>query len=134
VRSVSKDYAESVPRFLHLAAFLVLCFAGLSPAMLCIVPDAPMSVSERACCRQMAGQCGQMDMPASHGCCQKSPAGTQPAILHAELAVFHPATLSPLGLPVSEVPTSAPIPGAWMDAPDHAPPKTPASPVSNLRI
>ena len=53
-----------------LVLLLVSC---LAPAMACMVPNAQMSTQERACCRMMKNQCGQMGMPASHGCCQKTP-------------------------------------------------------------
>ena len=41
------------------------------PAMACLIPDAEMTAAERECCKQMAQQCGSMDMPSSHSCCQK---------------------------------------------------------------
>jgi hypothetical protein len=54
-----------------LVLLLVSC---LAPAMACVVSNAEMNTEERACCRMMKNQCEQMDnMPASHGCCQKTP-------------------------------------------------------------
>ena len=41
------------------------------PAMACLVPDAEMTEAERDCCKQMAQQCGSMNMPSSHSCCEK---------------------------------------------------------------
>jgi hypothetical protein len=35
--------------------------------------DAQMNTEERACYRMMKNQCGQMDMPASHGLLPESP-------------------------------------------------------------
>lgn len=43
----------------------------VTPAMACVIPGAHLTPAERACCKQMASQCGQMQMPMSHGCCQK---------------------------------------------------------------
>lgn len=43
----------------------------VAPAMACVVPGANLTPAERACCKQMASQCGHMEMPAAHGCCQK---------------------------------------------------------------
>ena len=54
-------------------ALILLLVTCMAPAMACMVPGAEMSTQERACCRTMKNQCGQMGMPASHGCCQKAP-------------------------------------------------------------
>ncbi len=43
----------------------------ITPAMACVLPSAQLTSAERACCRKMALQCGNMEMPASHGCCSK---------------------------------------------------------------
>lgn len=43
----------------------------VTPAMACVLPNAHLSPAERACCKQMASQCGHMQMPMAHGCCQK---------------------------------------------------------------
>ena len=48
---------------------MLLVFFGVSGAD-CLVSNAQMSAAEKACCRQMAGQC-DMDMAAKHPCCQK---------------------------------------------------------------
>lgn len=38
--------------------------------MACVIPDTQLSDVEKACCREMAHQCGNMDMPNGHSCCQ----------------------------------------------------------------
>jgi len=50
--------------------FLIIVLFGY-PALSCLVPEMQMTEAERECCRQMAQQCGSMNMPASHSCCQK---------------------------------------------------------------
>jgi hypothetical protein len=44
------------------AAVMLLLFFGVSGTD-CLIPNAQMSAAEKACCRQMAGQC-DMDMAA----------------------------------------------------------------------
>ncbi|MGC1294449.1 MAG: hypothetical protein WA869_05350 [Alloacidobacterium sp.] len=48
---------------------VLLLFLGAS-GVDCLVPNARMSASEKACCQQMAGQC-DMGMASKHLCCQK---------------------------------------------------------------
>lgn len=94
------------------------------PAMACLIPDAEMTDAERECCKHMAQQCGSMNMPSSHSCCQNDvsrptsmlqPAGVHiappvateaaiidlanPHILRAEISFFelHPPPESPPG-------------------------------------
>jgi hypothetical protein len=57
------------PFYQFAAAVMLLLFFGVTGAD-CLVPNAQMSAAEKACCRQMAGQC-DMDMAAKHPCCQK---------------------------------------------------------------
>lgn len=49
-----------------LGAILLLLVSFVAPAMACMAPDAEMTVEERACCRMMKNDCGQMEMPISH--------------------------------------------------------------------
>jgi len=55
----------------QLVALLALLVGVLVPAMACALPGAVLSPAERACCVQMQGHCGSMNMPASHSCCHK---------------------------------------------------------------
>ena len=54
-----------------LGAIVLLLAWGAVPAMACLLPNAMLTTEENQCCREMAGQCGDMGMPASHSCCQK---------------------------------------------------------------
>jgi hypothetical protein len=114
-----------------LVLLLVTC---LAPAMACMAPDAQMNTGERACCHMMKNQCGQMDMPASHGCCQKTPLGVHDNALDTKAVTFHPVVVPVICLAASELvnPTSA-VAG-WIEHPDYSPPKSPPSTISILRI
>jgi len=59
---------KAIRQFALIAAVLLPL---VTPAMACVLPDAHLNQAERACCKQMASQCGHMQMPMSHGCCQK---------------------------------------------------------------
>ncbi len=72
------------------ALVLAVLLPALAPAMVCALPNAHLSPAERACCRQMNGQCGSMTMPDSHSCCHKegSAAGPWNAAVQVKLAVI----------------------------------------------
>jgi len=55
----------------QLAIVLLLIILPGLPAMACLIPGAEMTEAERECCKHMAQQCGSMNMPSSHSCCQK---------------------------------------------------------------
>jgi len=114
-----------------LVLLLVTC---LAPAMACMLPDAAMSTQERACCRMMKNQCGQMGMPASHGCCQKTPPSVHDNALDTKTVALHPVAITTIWLVTSELlhPTTAVV--GWVEHPEYSPPKSPPSAVSILRI
>jgi hypothetical protein len=116
------------------AVLILLLVSCLAPAMACMVPNAQMSTQERACCRVMKSQCGQMEMPASHGCCHKTPPGVHDNALDTKTVTFHPVVASILWLAAFELvnPTSA-VTG-WVERPDYSPPKSPPATISILRI
>ena len=55
-------------RLTSFVAVLMLLLTA-APIMACVTEQS-MTREEQACCRMMKNQCGQMEMPASHGCCQ----------------------------------------------------------------
>jgi len=114
-----------------LVLLLVSC---LAPAMACMLPSAQMSTQERACCRMMKNQCGQMEMPASHGCCQKTPPSVHDNALDTKTVALHPVAVTTVWLTASELlnPTTAVI--GWVESPEYSPPKSPPSTVFILRI
>jgi hypothetical protein len=114
-----------------LALLLVSC---LAPAMACMVPNAQMNTEERACCRAMKNQCGQMGMPASHGCCQKTPPSVHDNVLDTKAVTLHPVAATIVWLAAFElvIPPSTII--GWVEHPDYSPPKSPPATISILRI
>jgi len=118
----------------QLGVLLLLLMSCLAPAMACMVPDAQMSTQERDCCRTMKDQCGQMEMPASHGCCQTTPQTVRDSALDTKAVAFHPAILPVIWLVAVEPlkPASAVI--GWLEHPDFSPPEPPPTTISILRI
>ena len=118
----------------HLGLLGLLLMISFAPAMACMVPDAQMTTQERACCRIMEGKCGQMDMPASHGCCKKVAGNSSDASLKTNTSTIHPivhVVYKLLSLHLFP-PTLAVIDGS--ERSEHSPPKPPPSIVSNLRV
>ena len=114
-----------------LGLLLVSC---LAPAMACMVPDAQMSAQERACCRMMNGQCGQMGMAASHSCCQKTPENVYINAPVAKTASVRPVAVTAIWLTASVLLNPTSVGAMWVDRPEYSPPKSPPSTVSILRI
>lgn len=56
-------------RAITLALMLAAWAAGTAAA--CLLPVSQQTEEEKACCREMASQCGEQ-MQASHSCCTKS--------------------------------------------------------------
>lgn len=113
---------------------VLLLLTCLAPAMACIAPDARMNAQERACCRTMSNQCGQTEMPASHGCCQKSPASLHDNALDTKAVAFHPIVVSVVWLAAYELVDPTSTVAGWVERPDYSSPKSPASTISILRI
>jgi len=121
--------------FRQLGVLVLLLVSCLAPAMACMVPDVQMNTEERACCRAMNNQCGQMEMSASHGCCQKSPLlSVHDNALDTKTVTFHLLVAPVIWLAAFELvnPPSTVI--GWVEPPDYSPPKAPPSTISILRI
>ena len=98
-----------------------------SPALACLAKPEKMTEAEMQCCREMAGQCGEM-AKAEHSCCPKTPAKVETAknvvlsvgektALPAPLLVAHSialplATLRVEGTAIRRVHSSESPPGA----------------------
>jgi len=122
-------------RVLRQFGVLVLILAScLAPAMACMVPNAEMSTQERACCRMMKNQCGQMGMPASHGCCQKIPPSVHDNALDTKSVALHRVAVPVIWLAASELMNPMSSVTGWVEHPDYSPPKSPPSTFSILRI
>ena len=120
--------------FCQFGVLVLLLVSCLAPAMACMVPDAQMSIEERACCRMMKNQCGQMEMSASHGCCQKTPPSVHDSALDTKIVAFHPVAVIAIWLTASELLNPSSAVTGWVAHPDYSPPKSPLSTVSILRI
>jgi hypothetical protein len=120
--------------FRQLGALILLLVTCLAPAMACMVPDAEMSAQERACCRTMKNRCGQMGMPASHGCCQKAPPSVHDNALVTKTVAPSPVAITAIWLTAYEVLPAAPVVVGWVRHPDHSPPESSPPAVSILRI
>jgi hypothetical protein len=120
--------------FRQFGVLALLLMISLAPAMACIAPDEQMTTQERACCQMMKGDCGQMEMPASHGCCQKTPGIVHDSAMRTSPVTFHPIVqVAFVELSFELFPPSAKVTG-WLKHPEHSPPKSPPSVISNLRV
>ena len=84
------------------AVAMLLLLTGL-PAMACAVPAAQMTEAERACCREMADQCGDMGGPSGHSCCQTAVQPPQAALLRHVAPSDHSTVAVVLTTSVHEV-------------------------------
>jgi hypothetical protein len=113
---------------------LLLLASYLTPAMACMVSGAQMNAEERACCRAMKNQCGQMGMPASHGCCQKAPKSSQENAVATKAVTCHPVVVAVVRLSVVEQLNRNPVAAGSVACADTSPPQPPPSSLSVLRI
>ena len=105
-----------------------------APLMACLAPGEAVSPAEKQCCQEMAGQCGSVDMPASHSCCN---AVVQPPSASLPKASFLPALDSAVAFglpPVNLLGASADSFFAFCFPSLHGPPGSSSSPPTVLRI
>ena len=117
--------------FRQLACALLLFVLFGIPAMSCLIPDAEMTEAERACCKHMAQQCGSMNMPSSHSCCQKEVSRPN-SMLGATFAQLVAPALS--GAVVAELPQSLVVGTEFSSFDLLRPPESPPGTPSILRI
>jgi hypothetical protein len=113
---------------------VLLLLSYLAPAMACMVPNAEMSTQERACCRMMKNQCGQMEMPSTHGCCYKAPPSVHDNAIDTKTVALNPDALTPIWLTASELLNPTFVVSRSLEHPDYSPPESPPSVISILRI
>jgi len=106
----------------------------MAPAMACATRDAQMTTEERACCRMMKSQCGQMEMPTSEDCCKKALNSDHESFLKTDKASFHSAALVAVWASSLELLAPESISNGSLHRPDHSPPKSPPAAVTILRI
>lgn len=104
--------------------------------MACALPDAQMSAQERACCRMMKNDCGDMSMggDSSHGCCRKVSYTADLNAVQAERVTFHPAVFVAAWAVTARLiypPSSVHV---WAPLPEDSPPESPPVSITVLRI
>jgi hypothetical protein len=115
-------------------ALVLLLASSLAPAMACMIPAAQMTAEERACCRMMQNECGQMEMPASQGCCQKTAPNIYDTALTGKAAVLDAVAVPVIWLTPSEFLNPIFSASGRVEPEDSSPPQSPPSTVSILRI
>lgn len=130
------DYPEGayMKSFRQFGVLILLLVSYLTPAMACMVSDLQMSSEERACCHAMQNHCGQMRMPASHGCCQKAPHSAADKALLAMATNVHPMAVAVAWLGSCAVLQPSFTTADWAYRPDYSPPQFPPGASSVLRI
>jgi hypothetical protein len=118
----------------QIGTILLLLVSFVAPAMACMTPDTQMTTEERACCRMMHGQCGQMEMPGSDDCCKKTSPAVHDHALKTDAVSFHPAVFVTLWAPSFDLLAPKAIAEGWFLRPEHSPPKSPPSIISSLRV
>ena len=115
-------------------ATLLMLVSCVAPAMTCVTPDAQMTIEERACCRMMKSQCGQMEMPTSGECCKKASTSDHDNALKTETVSYHPVVFVSVWVSSFELLAHQGASNGWVRRPDHLPPKSPPSAITILRI
>ena len=115
-------------------ALVLLLATSLTPAMACMAPNAEMTTQERACCRMMHYQCGQMQMSESSGCCQKAPPSAFDNALATRPSGLHPVAVSVVWLTASLLVSPTCSVTGRVEHHDYSPPIAPPSTISILRI
>ena len=98
-----------------------------------MAPDAQMSAAERACCHIMKNECGQMRMPASHGCCQKVLPNISVVALDRK-ALIHPAGTDFVKVMATDLFNQQRLSPELNSDPSASPPGHFVPTISNLRI
>jgi len=122
-------------RLLAKFGVLVLAFliAGV-PLMACMLPGSSLSADEQACCRDMANQCGQDQMPSSHPCCKTVGPSDHYALTKSSFDLVHEAQTLYLLLPITQVVEVSQREVASYALLAHAPPNVPAAAADILKI
>jgi hypothetical protein len=118
----------------QLGIVILLLVSYLTPAMACMISDVQMNAEERACCLAMNNHCEQMGMPASHGCCQKTPKSAQDNALDTKAVSYHPVALAVDWLSANDSINPNPVSTGLVEHAEASPPQSPLSSISVLRI
>ena len=117
-----------------LAVLVMVMSVWASPLMACMVPDALLTLEERECCKQMADDCGQMDMPSSHSCCKLVAQQADPYLVNSRFPTIHSVVGLVLFVTTTENSLSLSPARANTGLAGHSPPVSPPETISILRI
>lgn len=117
-----------------LAVLSLVMSLWASPVMACMLPDSALTSEERECCRDMANDCGQMDMPSSHSCCKITVHDIDSYLINARFTADHSQPAVALLLNGNDIPLPAVLSQAKFLAQGHSPPTSPPETISILRI
>jgi len=104
------------------------------PLMICALSDSALTAEEQECCRAMADQCGQMEMPASHSCCKVSVHHMDSYLLKARFTASSSQSISGYLLPQADNLAILSIDRSGFLKETHSPPLFHAETISILRI
>jgi hypothetical protein len=121
-------------QFGKLGVLLLLLVSYVAPAMACVFPDTNMTQQERACCLSMKNDCGQMQMPPSHGCCQKLPSSAHLQMVQVKPTDVHPITVAIVWLTAIRFLYPSLVPSEGMLRTVRAEPESPPRSITVLRI
>ena len=117
-----------------LAVLVVVMSVWASPLMACMIPASLLTDEERECCKNMADDCGHMDMPASHSCCKVVARQIDPYLINSRFPTLHPVPAVTLFVAVEMNPSTAKAWVACSPFHGHSPPLSPPDTISILRI
>lgn len=117
---------------IKLVAALALMVLSLQPLASCFSPE--MTQTDEECCRQMAGDCGQVSMPTSHSCCRyvDRPDSARPETKSSRTSMTLVAVTS-LGAQTDGLPAPSPT-GLAATVAAESPPGTSSRSLQVLRI
>jgi len=116
-----------------LAVLVMAMSVWASPLLACMMPDALRTDEERECCKNMANECGQMEMPASHSCCKVVGPQADSYVINSRFPNIHPAPAVSLLVAADESPLTN-VTVARSPSLGHSPPVSPPDTISILRI
>ena len=109
-------------RIRQFASILLMAVLFGYPAMACITPNAEMTEAERECCKHMAQDCGSMEMPSSHTCCQKEVKRPNEMVGRTSVHLLHFAISETLaGLTVPKLAENQSASGPYTRSPESPP-------------
>jgi hypothetical protein len=102
--------------------------------MACLQPGVQMSEEESACCREMAGKCGEMGTNSTHSCCQTVVRQDEVGLASQAFTLEHKLLTDAVMLPVSyALPVLAGVQESFLSG--VSPPGSPPSPqITVLRL